>query len=192
MGIAIEIVRGDITQQHDVDALVNAANTELRMGGGVAGALKRAGGDVIEHEALAQAPIPLGSAVVTSAGALPNRAIIHAAVVSYRDEDRAVPREAGSITSSEIIARAVTNALELAERHRYRSIAFPALGTGVGGFPIERCAEVMISAVRTYAAGHPATSIERVRFVLWSAEDAAVFRRVAASTPTDRTSAATR
>ena len=88
----IEIRRGDITEQPDVDAIVNAANTDLALGAGVAGAIRRKGGDSIDVEAQAQGPIRLGEAVATSAGRLLNKYVIHAAAMGYRSEDRAVPK----------------------------------------------------------------------------------------------------
>src|SRR5438128_8424089 len=102
--VRIEVVVGDIAHQADVDAVVNAANTELWMGSGVAGALKRYGGGEIERKARAQGPIALGEAVITSAGKLPNRWVIHAAAMGYRAEDKAVPKRNGSSSSNEIIA----------------------------------------------------------------------------------------
>ncbi len=162
----IEIREGDIARQPDLDAVVNAANTELWMGGGVAGALKRHGGEVIEREAKAQGPIALGEAVITSAGKLPNRWVVHAAAMGYRKEDDAVPKRAGSASSSAIISSCVRRSLELAEQAGARSIGFPALAAGVGGFPIDECAEAMIGAVREYAAHAQPTKIERVVFIV--------------------------
>src|SRR2546422_11468133 len=102
----LEARTGDISDQADLDAVVNAANTELWMGSGVAGALKRRGGEGVELEAVRQGPIALGDAVRTSAGALPNRHVIHAAAMGFRAEDEAVPKRAGSRSSAEIIRRA--------------------------------------------------------------------------------------
>jgi O-acetyl-ADP-ribose deacetylase (regulator of RNase III) len=171
----IEIRQGDITGQPDVDAIVNAANTELWMGSGVAGAIARRGGPDIEREAVAKGPVRLGEAVETAAGNLPNRYVIHAAAMGYRAEDHLAPRREGSLSSAPVIRLATTNSLATADRLGCRSIAFPALATGVGGFPVDECAEVMIGAARDYAAEHADTNIEMVAFVLFSESDYAAF-----------------
>ena len=177
----VQIREGDIAKQPDLDAVVNAANTELWMGSGVAGALKRHGGGEIEREAKAQGPIPLGEAVITSAGKLPNRWVIHAAALGYRAEDKAVPKREGSASSNEIIASCVRRSLELAEHAGARSLGFPALAAGVGGFPIEECASVMVGAVRDYAAAVPASRIERVVFIVRGGDARRAFESVSAS-----------
>ncbi|HEV8469100.1 MAG TPA: macro domain-containing protein [Candidatus Limnocylindria bacterium] len=173
----IEIRQGDISDQPDLDAVVNAANTELWMGSGVAGALKRRGGEAVEREAVGQGPIALGDAVRTSAGALPNHHVIHAAAMSYRAEDEPVPKRAGSRSSADIIRRATLRSLALAEEAGDRSIGFPALATGVGGFPIAECAEVMIASAHDYARDHPKATLELVAFVVRSDEDRRAFER---------------
>lgn len=175
----IEIRPGDITNQPDLDAIVNAANTDLVLGAGVAGAIWSKGGDIINEEGQRQAPIRLGEAAVTTAGALPNKYVIHAAAMGYRTEDRAVPKKPGTQSSAEIIRDATTNSLRRAEELKLRSIAFPALATGVARFPVDECADVMIGAARDYAAAHPETTIELVVFVLYTGGDYSVFRRVA-------------
>jgi O-acetyl-ADP-ribose deacetylase (regulator of RNase III) len=151
--IKIEVYRGDITQ-FELDALVNAANNRLWMGGGVAGALKRAGGKEIEAEAVKKGPIPIGEAVVTGAGKLKAKYIIHAAVMGQDLK-----------TDAEKIRLATTNSLLRGDELGMKSIAFPALGTGVGGFPLGECARIMISAVRQYSSRK--TGLERVVFVLY-------------------------
>lgn len=173
----IEIRQGDISAQADLDAVVNAANAELWMGSGVAGALKRRGGEAVELEAVRQGPIALGDAVRTSAGALPNRHVIHAAAMGFRAEDEAVPKRAGSRSSADIIRRATLRSLALADEAGDRSIGFPALATGVGGFPIDECADVMIASAQHYARDHPSTTIELVAFVVRSEEDRRVFEQ---------------
>jgi O-acetyl-ADP-ribose deacetylase (regulator of RNase III) len=132
----IQLWNGDICDL-EVDAIVNAATTSLWMSTGVAGAIKRRGGDAIEFEAVRQGPIPLGSAVVTGAGALACRYVIHAASLG---PDRR--------TTHESIASATRAAIAHAEQLNCDSVAFPALGTGVGGFPLEEAAEAMVSVVR--------------------------------------------
>ena len=126
----IELWNGDICDL-EVDAIVNAANVSLWMSTGVAGEIKRAGGDAIEFAAVRQAPVPLGEAIVTPAGRLAARAVIHAVSL---DRDRR--------TSGDVIDRAVRNAMARARELRIASIAFPAMGTGVGGFPLDEAARV--------------------------------------------------
>src|SRR5436309_4676158 len=128
--VTIEVAEGDIAAE-DVDAVVNAANNHFWMGSGVAGALKARGGAAIEREAMAQGPVEPGECVVTSGGRLPARHVIHAAVMGQDLR-----------TSAGIIELATRNALALADARHLASIAFPALGTGVGGFPLDRAARV--------------------------------------------------
>ncbi len=173
----LELRQGDITDQPDIDAIVNAANTALWLGSGVAGAIARRGGPEVEREAVAQAPIRLGEAVRTTAGNLPNKFVIHAAAMGYRDEDHAAPKREGSLSSEAIISDATTNSISIADESGCKSIAFPALATGVGGFPVNECARVMMTAARDYAARHSQTNIERVVFVLFSASDLHTFER---------------
>ncbi len=151
--INIEVYRGDITQL-ELDALVNAANNQLWMGGGVAGALKRVGGKEIQDEALKKEPIPIGEAVVTGAGKLKANYVIHAAVMGQDLK-----------TDDEKIRQATKNSLLRADEIGVKSIAFPALGTGVGGFPLDECAKIMISEVRQYLTRK--TGLKRVVFALY-------------------------
>ena len=174
----IEIRRGDITEQPDVEAIVNAANTDLALGSGVAGAIRRKGGEIIDREGRSKGPIGLGEAAVTTAGRLPNKFVIHAAAMGYRDEDRKVPKKPGTDSSAEIIRNATLNSLRLADELNLKSIAFPALATGVAGFPVDECAEAMIGAVREYGRIHPESSIEMVVFVLFSESDYETFSSV--------------
>jgi len=174
----ILVRRGDITAQPDVDAIVNAANTDLVLGSGVAGAIRRKGGDVIDREARGQGPIRLGEAAITSAGRLPNKFVIHAAAMGYRAEDQLVAKRPGSLSSAAIIRDATLNSLRLTEEKKLESIAFPALATGVAAFPIDECAKTMIGTVREYGRSHPHTSIQRVVFVLFGEEDYRVFLAV--------------
>ncbi len=175
----IEIRQGDITEQADVEAIVNAANTELALGSGVAGAIRRKGGDIIDEEGRKQAPIRLGEAAVTTAGAMPYKCVIHAAAMGYTKEDAAVPKKPGTATSAEIIRNATLNSLRRAEELKLKSIAFPALGTGVAGFPVDECAEVMIGAVRDYTVGQTDSSLELAVFVLFTPSDYQIFKRIA-------------
>jgi len=178
----ISIRRGDITEQPDMEAIVNAANTDLILGAGVAGAIRRKGGDVIDLEGRAKGPIQLGEAVATTAGRLPNKYVIHAAAMGYRPEDGRVPKRPGSLTSDEILYAATQSSLRVADQLKLRSIAFPALGTGVAAFPINECAKVMIRAARDYGHQHPNSSLEHVIFVLFDEQAASVFENAARST----------
>jgi len=173
----IEFRQGDITSQPDVDAIVNAANTELILGSGVAGAIYRKGGRIIDEEGQKKGPIKLGEAAFTTAGNLPNKYVIHAAAMGYRPEDAKVPKRAGSLSSTEIIRSATLNSLRIADELGCTSIAFPALATGVAAFPVDECAEVMIGAALDYAREHPETKVERVVFVLFGRADYDVFQR---------------
>jgi O-acetyl-ADP-ribose deacetylase (regulator of RNase III) len=150
----IALRRGDITLV-EADAIVNAANNALWMGGGVAGAIKRAGGQQIEDDAIRQGPVSVGEAVVTGAGNLSARYVIHAAVMG-RDLK----------TDAEKIRSATRNSLRRAEELGLKSVAFPALGTGVGGFPYDLAAQAMLDAVREHLAAHSA--LEKIIFVLYA------------------------
>src|SRR6185503_18115807 len=128
----LEVREGDIAEV-EADAVANAANDRLWMGAGVAGALKRAGGDEIEHEAVAQGPIGVGDAVATGAGRLPARWVIHAAVMGQDLQ-----------TNAAAIASATRRTLEVADELGVESLALPAFGTGVGGFSVDECARLMV------------------------------------------------
>jgi O-acetyl-ADP-ribose deacetylase (regulator of RNase III) len=158
----IRIVKGDITSLR-CDAIVNAANDHLWMGGGVAGAIKRRGGDEIEREAVRQGPIPVGEAVATGAGRLLCRHVIHAVTMGQ------------DLTTSEGAIRSATrSALRLADRLGLGSMAFPALGTGVGGFPLARAATVMLEEV----AAHVST-IDRHVDIIFAVRDDVAYRAFA-------------
>lgn len=159
----VEVVIGDIAAL-DVEAIANAANNELWMGAGVAGAIKRAGGAEIEHEAMRRGPVAVGDAVATAAGALPATWVIHAAVMGHDLR-----------TDADLIAQATTRTLEVADRLAARSLGLPAFGTGVGGFPIYSCAEIMIERVRAYLTGRPST-LRRIVFCAYDEVGAAAFK----------------
>jgi O-acetyl-ADP-ribose deacetylase (regulator of RNase III) len=156
----LEVVEGDITEL-DVDAVANAANNGLWMGAGVAGAIKRAGGEEIEREAIALGPIQVGQAVATSAGRLKAKHVVHAAVMGQDLQ-----------TSAELIAQATRRTLEVADELGVRSLALPAFGTGVGGFPIERCAELMVTEARAFEPDN----LERVVFAVFGQPAEQAFR----------------
>jgi len=162
--ITIRILEGDICDR-DVDAIVNAANSQLWMGGGVAGAIKRRGGGAIEKEAVAKGPIPIGESVATGAGTLKAKHVIHAAVMG-----------ADLATDAGKIRRAALSALALAGQLGLRSIAFPALGMGVGGFPFDECARIMRQALADQASKE--TSVSTVEFVLFGRDAREAFERV--------------
>ena len=163
MASTIKAVRGDITEQA-VDAIVNAANNHLWMGAGVAGAIAGRGGRSIEAEAIRQGPIEIGSAVVTGAGSLAATHVIHAAAMG---QDLA--------TDAEKIRAATAGALRLGEEMGLHSIALPALGTGVGGFPPQECARIMVAVARERAGADEAIAL--IRFVLFDQRSYEAFQR---------------
>jgi len=152
----VQVLKGDITEVR-ADALVNAANSHLWMGGGVAGAIKNKGGRIIEDEAVKLGPIPTGEAVVTTGGVLPCRYVIHAAGMGPDLK-----------TNPDKIRKATTNALRRAEEKGLKSIAFPAIGAGVGKMEPEEVAFVMIDSLIEYV--RTGTNIRRVIFVLYTDE----------------------
>ncbi len=165
-GVTVECVRGDITAQEDVAAIVNAANAELRKGGGVAGAIHRAAGAGLEREASPLAPIRPGEAVITGGHGLPNDYVIHTLGPVY-GQDR---------PEAELLASCYRNALALAESYGIDSIAFPAISTGVFGYPVEEAAEVALGTVVEEAEG--LERVRLIRFVLFGERDFEVHERV--------------
>lgn len=153
MPYQIEIVKGDITQSN-CDAIVNAANNRFWMGSGVAGAIKMAGGVGIEEEAVKKGPVMPGEAIFTGAGKLPFKMIIHAAVMGQDLK-----------TNDKYIRQATLASINIAEKQKIAAIAFPAFGTGVGGFPMMACAHQMIGAIRGYEPR--SQNIKRVQFCLF-------------------------
>ena len=156
----LEVIEGNIAEL-EVDAIANAANDHLWMGAGVAGAIKGAGGVEIEREAVSKGPIEIGDAVATGAGSLPARHVIHGAVMGQDLR-----------TDADTIARTTTRVLEVADEVGARSLALPAFGTGVGGFPLEECAAIMVGEARAYAPG----SLERVVFAVYGEDAEQAFR----------------
>jgi O-acetyl-ADP-ribose deacetylase (regulator of RNase III) len=150
----LEVVEGDIAAL-EVDAVANAANDHLWMGAGVADALKRAGGDEIEREAVAQGPIPVGEAVATGAGRLPSKWVIHGAVMGQDLR-----------TNAELIERTTQSVLRVADELGAESLALPAFGTGVGVNPLDESARLMVSAVRA----HEPRTLRRVVFAVFGQE----------------------
>jgi O-acetyl-ADP-ribose deacetylase (regulator of RNase III) len=158
--VELEVIEGDIASM-EVDAIANAANDRLWMGAGVAGAIKRAGGEEIEDEAVALGPIPIGEAVATGAGRLQAAHVIHGAVMGQ-----------DLTTNGDLVARTTRRCLEVADELGARSVALPAFGTGVGGFPIEECARVMVAEARNFDP----KSVERVVFSVFGAQAERAFR----------------
>lgn len=163
MTVAIEISQGDITAS-TAEAIVNAANNHLWMGSGVAGAIKRKGGQVIEDEAVKKGPIPVGQAVETSAGKLPHKYVIHAAGMGQDLR-----------TDSSIVYETTVNTLLLADRLKLKSLAFPAIGTGVGGLSLEMCARTMKDAVCD--TSEKLVNLKAIQFVLFDDTAFEVFRK---------------
>ena len=155
----LEVIAADVTKL-DVDAIANAANTDLAHGGGVAAAISRAGGPDIQRESCEKAPIGLGEAVETTAGDMPARWVIHAATM-----------ELGGPTSAEIIERATVATLEKAEELGCRSLALVAFGTGVGGFPVDEAARLMVGAAKAHEG-----ELERIVFALHGGDAERSFR----------------
>jgi O-acetyl-ADP-ribose deacetylase (regulator of RNase III) len=163
--LKLVVREGDIATV-EADAVANAANDRLWMGAGVAGALKRAGGEEIEREAMALGPIPLGGAVATAAGRLPARWVIHGAVMGQNLR-----------TSAELVRRTTVSCLEVADELGCRSLALPAFGTGVGGFPLLECARIMVEETQRFEPG----SLERVIFAVFGDEAYDAFSSVVSS-----------
>ena len=164
-GVTLEFVVGDIANQPDIEAIVNAANAELRPGGGVAGAIHRAAGQGLEAECRALAPIRPGQAVLTGGHALPNRYVIHCLGPVYGVDEPA----------DQLLASCYTKALKIAAKHAIQSIAFPASSTGVFGYPKESAARVASEAVILELERE--TSLQVIRFVFAGDEDLGLYRR---------------
>src|SRR6478672_1002403 len=169
MVATVEVLETDVTTLA-VDAIANAANTRLAHGGGVAGAIVRAGGPVIQQESDRKAPIRLGEAVETGAGELPARWVIHAATM-----------ELGGPTSADIIRRATSATLWKAEELNVRSLALVAFGTGVGGFSIDDAADIEVEEVRRHL--ETGSRLERVVFAVRGAQARAAFERALEQQP---------
>ncbi|MBN1780975.1 macro domain-containing protein [bacterium] len=163
---SIELIDGDITAL-DVDAIVNAANSQLAHGGGVAGVISRKGGPEIQEESdiwvKTRGPVPAGEVAITSAGCLPARYVIHAVG----------PRQ-GEGKEDKKLKSATLNALKMADSRLFKSIAFPAISTGIFGVPLNKCAKSMLSTVKSYTGGE--TGLERIVFCLYGEEAFSVFQ----------------
>ncbi|HKW88287.1 MAG TPA: macro domain-containing protein [Candidatus Acidoferrales bacterium] len=168
----IILQQGDITEMQ-VDAVVNAANNDLKLGAGVAGAIRRKGGNQIQQECDEIGSIPVGSAAITSGGRLKARHVIHAASMQL-----------GGQTTSQSLRSSTTYALRIASQHKLKSIAFPAVGTGVAGFPMRECAEIMLVEAAKSLAGQ--STVEKIYFVLFDKDSHKVFEEVRKEMQEDR------
>ena len=164
LGERIEIRQGDITEL-DVDAIVNAANNALQLGGGLAGAIRRKGGPRIQAECDEIGTIPLGGAAITSGGELKARYVIHAASMQL-----------GGSTEAHALRSSTAHALRIASQNGLKTIALPAIGAGIGGFPMRECAEIMLRETEKHF--EQPTSIEKVHFVLFDKGALATFQEV--------------
>lgn len=160
----IELMQGDLTDL-EVDAVVNSSNCELILGGGVSGAIRRKGGQVIQDECNRIGTIPIGEAVVTGAGALKAKFVIHAASMSL-----------GGWAMEQGVRDSVKNALRRAEEKGVKTIAFPAVGTGVAAFPVDRCAKLMYTVIGEHLRGR--SGIEKVLIVLLDEKKLATFQEL--------------
>lgn len=165
----VSLQQGDITEAR-VDAIVNAANTQLQLGAGVAGAIRRRGGPSIQQECDALGPVSLGEAAITGGGQLSARYVIHAASMHL-----------GGATNEESLRDATRQSLRRAEEKQLSSIAFPAVGTGIAGFSMTRCAQIMLDEVRSHL--HGSTTLQQVLFVLFDEAALHVFRDTLAAMP---------
>ncbi len=160
----VTLQEGDLTEQ-ETDAIVNAANNQLVLGAGVAGAIREKGGPTIQQECDAHGAIEVGEAAITGAGDLPARFVIHAAGMAP-----------GGVANEETVRSSLRASLELARENGLATISIPAIGTGVGGFPLQRCAEVSLEEARAHLEGE--TSLEEIRFVLFGEPAYRVFEMV--------------
>jgi O-acetyl-ADP-ribose deacetylase (regulator of RNase III) len=159
----IEILQGDLTEM-DTDAIVNAANNDLQLGGGVAGAIRRKGGPLIQRQCNTIGTIPVGGAAITTGGDLKARHVIHAASMQL-----------GGATTATALQSSTAHSLRIASQNNLKTIAFPAVGTGIAGFPLKDCAEIMLGEVARHFEGP--TSLEKIYFVLYDEEALGVFQR---------------
>ncbi|MEW5744379.1 MAG: macro domain-containing protein [Nitrospirota bacterium] len=164
-GKRLRLVRGDITER-DVDAVVNAANSRLQHGGGVAGAIVRKGGRSIQEESDRIGFVPVGHAALTAAGALPAKYVIHA-----------VGPRMGEGDEENKLRNAVVSTLTLASEKGFRSVSLPAISSGIFGFPKDRCARILVAEARKFLQEHPASSLEVVEFCIFDDQTLGYFRQ---------------
>lgn len=162
-GRCIRLVQGDITEQ-ETDAIVNAANSYLQHGGGVAGAIVRKGGHIIQEESNKIGYVPVGEAAVTTAGKLPAKYVIHAVGPRWGEGDE-----------DNKLKRAILSSLKLASEKNLTSIAIPAISSGIFGFPKDRCAEILIRESAGYLKENPKTSLREINICLFDDETVKIF-----------------
>jgi len=160
----IILLQGDLTEI-DTDAIVNAANNDLRLGAGVAGAIRRKGGEQIQRECDAIGSVPVGGAAITSGGRLKARHVIHAASMQL-----------GGATTAHALRSSTAHSLRIAAQNNLKTIAFPAVGTGIAGFPMRECAEIMLAEAHRHLQGP--TSLQKIQFVLFDKQSLEVFEQV--------------
>jgi len=158
------LIQGDLTEM-DTDGIVNAANNDLQHGGGVAGAIRRKGGDIIQRESNEIGSIPVGGAAITSGGKLKARHVIHAASMQL-----------GGLTTASALRSSTAHSLRIASEKELKTIAFPAVGTGIAGFPLKECAEIMLREVAEHLKR--GSSLEKIYFVLFDASALKTFEKV--------------
>ncbi|MHB8754896.1 MAG: macro domain-containing protein [Candidatus Acidiferrales bacterium] len=158
------LLQGDLTEMA-ADAIVNAANNDLQLGGGVAGAIRRKGGEQIQRECDAIGSVPVGGAAITSGGHLKARHVIHAASMQL-----------GGRATAQALRNSTAHSLRIAARNNLKIIAFPAVGTGIAGFPMRECAEIMLAEAQKHLEGP--TSLAQIQFVLLDKESLDVFAQV--------------
>lgn len=163
-GKTLKLVQGDITGE-TVDAIVNAANSYLQHGGGVAGAIVRKGGHIIQEESNKIGHVPVGQAALTTAGKLPAKYVIHAVGPRWGEGDE-----------DSKLKNAVLNSLKLADERGFRSISMPAISSGIFGFPKDRCAEIILSTVSEFLQQHPDSPVQEVRICLYDTPTVQVFQ----------------
>lgn len=164
-GKTLRLIQGDLTHR-DVDAIVNAANSHLKHGGGVAGAIVRKGGQVIQDESDRIDFVPVGHAAITGAGRLPAKFVIHA-----------VGPRMGEGDEDNKLKSAVISSLQLASEKKFSSISFPAISSGIFGFPKDRCAKILVGEALNFLKTHPGSSLKEVEFCIYDDETLAYFRR---------------
>jgi len=164
-GKTLRLVKGDITER-DVDVIVNAANSHLKHGGGVAGAIVKKGGEIIQKESDRIGFVPVGSAAITTAGKLPCKAVIHA-----------VGPRMGEGDEDNKLKNALLSSLELASEHGYKSISIPAISSGIFGFPKKRCAKILVNESKRFLEENPDTSLEVIEFCIYDDETLMHFLR---------------
>jgi O-acetyl-ADP-ribose deacetylase (regulator of RNase III) len=172
----VEVRLGQLTDQTDVEAIVNPTNDYLMLTGTYGNAIRRLAGEAVDREAQAKGQVLLGEAVATSAGALPFKCIIHAAIIGLRQEDVQVKLEEGSNTNAKVIGAAVLNALEVANARGIETLAMPPIGVEDAGFPLQLDVDILLSEISAYATNKPEASLKRVVIVTPTQEAYVAFR----------------